>query len=122
MVSSFLEPRATLLGDPFEGSSPKKIVLDREYIRANREANPELANWKDTLDSMFDQLAAMTEVSVQKYLVSCWQMSEHESAAMWKLYSSSDEAVCVRSTYPRMRLCLPKCVFIGEVNYIDYDT
>jgi hypothetical protein len=49
-------------------------------------------------------------------------MNEHESAAMWKLYSSSNESVCVRSTYRRLRLCLPQCVFVGEVNYIDYDT
>jgi hypothetical protein len=48
-------------------------------------------------------------------------MNEHESAAMWKLYSSSNEAVCIRSTYRRLRLCLPKCVFFGEVRYINYE-
>jgi hypothetical protein len=115
-------PRATSLGDPFEGSSPRMIVLDREYIRANRATDPALAGWKDAPDAMFDQLRAITKDSVQKYLVSCWHMSEHESAAMWKLYSSSNESVCVRSTYRRLRLCLPQHVFIGEVNYIDYDT
>jgi hypothetical protein len=26
------------------------------------------------------------------------------------------------STYRRLRSCLPKCVLIGEVNYIDYQT
>jgi hypothetical protein len=41
---------------------------------------------------------------------------------MWKIYSSSDESVCIRSTYRRLRLCLPQCVFIGEVRYIDYET
>jgi hypothetical protein len=49
-------------------------------------------------------------------------MNEHESAAMWKLYSSSNEAVCIRSTYRRLRRCLPQCVFVGEVSYIDYET
>ena len=48
-------------------------------------------------------------------------MNENESAAMWKLYSSSSEAVCIRSTYRRLRLCLPQCVLVGEVNYINYE-
>jgi hypothetical protein len=48
-------------------------------------------------------------------------MNEHESAAMWKLYSSSNEAVCIQSTYRRLRLCLPECVMIGEINYINYE-
>jgi hypothetical protein len=49
-------------------------------------------------------------------------MNEHESAAMWSLYLRSREGVCIQSTYQRLRSCLPKCVFIGEVNYIDYQT
>jgi hypothetical protein len=49
-------------------------------------------------------------------------MNEHESAAMWKLYSTSNEAVCIQSTYRRLRQCLPQCVMIGEVNYINYET
>jgi len=115
-------PRATLLGDPFEGSTPKMVFLGREYIRANRTTDPALVGWKDTPDTMFDQLGRITKDSVQTYLVSCWHMSEHESAAMWKLYSSSNEAVCVRSTYRRLRLCIPQSVFVGEVTYIDYET
>ena len=115
-------PRATLLGDQFEGSAPRMIVFSREYIQANKATDPALADWKDVPDTIFDQMRAMTKDSVQNYLVSCWHMSEHESAAMWKLYSSSNESVCVRSTYRRLRLCLPQCVFVGEVNYIDYDT
>lgn len=59
---------------------------------------------------------------VQSYLISCWHMNEHESAAMWKLYSSSSEAVCIRSTYRRLRLSLPQSVFVGEVNYINYES
>jgi hypothetical protein len=114
--------RATLLGDPFEGSAPRMLVLGREHIRANRATDPALAQWKDAPDNLFHQMGEITRASVQTYLVNCWHMSEHESAAMWKLYSSSNESVCIRSTYRRLRLCLPQCVFIGEVRYIDYDT
>jgi hypothetical protein len=48
-------------------------------------------------------------------------MNEQESAAMWGLYLRSNEGVCIQSTYRRLRSSLPKCVFIGEVNYLDYD-
>jgi len=115
-------PRATFLGDPFEGSSPRMLVKNREYVRANRATDPALVELKDVPDMFFDQIGAINKTHVQKYFVSCWYMGEHESAAMWKLYSSSNESVCVRSTYRRLRLCLPQCVFIGEVQYIDYDT
>src|SRR6478672_2892400 len=39
--------RATLLGDPFEGSSTKMMVSTRECIRANRATDPTLAAYKD---------------------------------------------------------------------------
>jgi hypothetical protein len=38
--------RATRLNDPFEGSTTKAIVAAREYIKANRAADPSLADWK----------------------------------------------------------------------------
>jgi hypothetical protein len=114
--------RAILLGDPFEGSSTKRMVSEREYIRANRATNPALAAYKDMPETIFASMSQAFKWMVQFYLISCWHMNEHESAAMWKLYSSSNEAVCIQSTYRRLRLCLPKCVSIGEVNYINYDT
>jgi hypothetical protein len=114
--------RAPQLGDPFEGSSPKMMVDSREYIRANRASDAALADWKDTPESFFDSIANAYREMVPRYLINCWHMSEHESAAMWKLYSSSNEAVCIRSTYRRLRVDLPQCVFIGEINYINYET
>jgi hypothetical protein len=52
--------------------------------------------------------------------VNCWHMNEVESAAMWKIYSTSKESVCVQSTYTRLREALDGDVYIGVVNYIDY--
>jgi hypothetical protein len=39
---------------------------------------------------------------VSSYFVNCWHMNEHESAAMWRLYSQADEAICVQSTFARL--------------------
>jgi hypothetical protein len=114
--------RANKLGDPFEGSSTRAMVARREYIRANRTTDPNLASWKDVPDEIFTNLANFYKTAVQDYLVNCWHMNEHESVAMWRLYSTSHEAIAIRSTYHRLRECLPQCVRIGEVNYIDWDT
>jgi hypothetical protein len=114
--------RATLLGDPFEGSSTKLMVTSREHIRTNRATDPALASWKDMPEHFFANIGVAFKNMVNKYLVSCWHMNEHESAAMWKLYSSYDEAVCIQSTYRRLRLAAPVCVLIGEISYINYDT
>jgi len=49
-------------------------------------------------------------------------MNEHESAAMWRLYSKSDDAICIQTTFKELAEALPDYVFVGEVNYIDYET
>lgn len=39
---------------------------------------------------------------------------------MWDEYTSSTEAVAIRTTYARLRDCLPNYVELGLVRYIDY--
>jgi hypothetical protein len=59
--------------------------------------------------------------------VSCWYTSDHESAAMWKLYARTSEAIAVESTFGHLRVLLPgdstarRCVYIGMVKYLDYE-
>jgi hypothetical protein len=113
--------RASLLGDPFEDAPTKLMVTQREYIKRNRGNDPTLAAYKDVPEEALDW-GDIFKGLVGSYLVNCWHMNEHESAAMWKLYSNSNEAVCIRSTYRRLRQCLPLCLMVGEVNYINYET
>jgi hypothetical protein len=77
-----------------------------------------------------------TAIHSQKYrhiglstnYVNCWHMSEAESQAMWKLYSSSyDEAVCIQTTYQKLADALSDIpgvasnhYFIGIVQYINH--
>jgi hypothetical protein len=53
--------------------------------------------------------------------VSCWHMNEHESAAMWRLYSQSSEAVCIQTRFATLAAALPDWVHAGQVQYIDYN-
>jgi hypothetical protein len=119
---SLFFPRATLLGDPFEGSATRPMVEARQFIMKNRTSEPALAAWKDVPDEMFSSLSALTKTMVERYLICCWHMNEFESAAMWRLYLQSNEGICIQSTHRKLRSGLPKCVLIGEVNYINYET
>jgi hypothetical protein len=116
---SLFFPRASLLGDPFEGSSTKPMAELREYIMKNRTIEPILKEYEYLPDAYFS--GDIYKNMVDQYLISCWQMNEQESAAMWKLYLQSNEGVCVQSTYRKLRSCLPKCIDIGEIKYIDYE-
>lgn len=55
----------------------------------------------------------------QRAAVSSWHASEHESEAMWRIYSPPQEALALRSTYERLRAGLPEYVRIHLVQYAD---
>lgn len=62
--------------------------------------------------------------SKKDYAINCWHMSNYESAAMWKLYSKSNEGIVIQSTYNRLVKCFDKSsikVHIGIVTYVDYE-
>ena len=106
-TSGLFFSRADKLGDPFEGSLPKSSGLERdEYDAAHTDGAYQVR--------LFRALRKWT-------MMSCWHMNEHESAAMWRLYAKSNEAIAVCSTYQKLRDCLDQRFYVGVVNYIDYD-
>jgi hypothetical protein len=99
--------RADRLGDPFEGS----------YSRANVAMRPQVYEDSPGLLRLMPQ---MNEWVREWTYINCWHQNEQESAAMWRLYAKSEEAVAIQSTYSVLADCLPECAFIGAVEYIDY--
>lgn len=61
----------------------------------------------------------------RKYIyVNCWHMSDHESAALWRLYLKSDEGIAIQSTRHCLHLAVAGSkygVFSVPVQYIDYE-
>lgn len=119
--------RSDLLGDSFEGSFPRQNVLLRPIVYKEIEDR-----YKERKLHMVSPATGekMTFLEFQSYMyewlrkwtfISCWHMNEHESAALWKIYSSSHEAIAVQSRYDLLRKNIPSDIFIGEVMYIDYD-
>jgi len=68
-----------------------------------------------------EQHAGLLRLTKGWSFVNCWHMNECESVAMWEVYSTSKESVCVQTTYARLREALAEDVYIGMVNYISYE-
>ncbi len=99
--------RCDRLGDPFEASLPKADnALRHDYDLVHSDGEYQRRNFR----------------AIRKWTtVSCWHMNAHESAAMWQLYTKSNEAIAVCTTYQRLVECLDTFDSVGAVNYIDYD-
>jgi len=110
--------RADKLGDPFEGSYSKENVrLRPQFYREMFKKGTKKSSAKS-----LEKWSKITKLIPRWTYINCWYINEHESAAMWKLYSSSKEAIAIQSTYQKLFDCLPeKDFFVGKVNYIDYD-
>lgn len=114
--------RADKLGDPFEGSFPKENVQHRKiaYKQMMASLPPTIRVVVDMPPNAQSQLFR----DFSKFMfINSWHRSEHESAAMWRLYLKSDEGIAIQSTYNRLKDCFRKGtpdIFIGLVKYIDY--
>ncbi len=118
-------PRADRLGDPFEGSVPVSNALHIQRVIEARQNGMSLDYYEKLDDQMLSNMAQLTSDSrkqmIKSCYVSCWHMNEYESQAMWKVYSASDEAVCIRTKYRTLQELLPDECYIGRVSYINYN-
>lgn len=111
--------RLDKLGDPFEGSLPK--INARENLFEELALVTFQSSDAEGLRASHKQIRDLVRDFRPWVSVSTWHMSEHESAAMWKVYARTEEAICIRSTYAKLSTLLPDDVFVGQVVYIDYD-
>lgn len=94
--------------DPFEGVAPRKALegLSRRVPASDLEEVLQIRRRTHAL---------------------CWHANKTESAAMWRLYLSSNEGIAIKTTAQRLQESLQlsppedKALFIAEVEYIDHD-
>jgi len=104
--------RADLFEDSFEGSLSRATFTWRGGLYEGLYVEPEVE----------EKFSRAREALRKQVFVNCWHMNARESAAMWKLYARSNEAVAIQSTYQVLHSCLPANTYVGEVQYIDYET
>ena len=104
--------RADKLGDPFEGS----------FSKVNVALRPEI--YKDQIpEAELQKLVEFTRQLPKFTLISCWHGNGYESAAMWRLYARDRDGIAIRTDFVSLSASLvgDEDVFIGKVNYVDYD-
>jgi hypothetical protein len=117
--------RADRFRDPFEGSWTRLDVKFREQekIKELKSKNHEIND--EEIKNALKQDSLFYKNIKRASLISSWHYNESESAAMWRLFLKSDEGIAIQSTTERFKACFnayPEPVYIGKVNYINYDT
>lgn len=108
--------RADKFEDPFEGSLPVVNAAFRSHHFSSAGFTAAI------LEKIAAESSLFTGAMRRWTYINCWHMNKHESAAMWKLYAKSDEAVAIQSTYSKLHDALPNGSFLGTVTYLDYNT
>jgi hypothetical protein len=98
------------------------------FSRADCFEDPYEGEWPMATARKFKELKNLNALQIPQKLktqafVSCWCASQHESAALWKLYMSGPDGVAVRSDVTRLMAQLEQAspkVTLAEVGYIDY--
>lgn len=93
--------------DPYEGLPPKGNTRLRNFVQSKSRGH----------DS-----APIPTADKEKIAISCWHLSKHESAAMWKLYGKGDETVCITTKFSKLRNQLITGAQVGVVKYVDFNT
>jgi hypothetical protein len=58
-----------------------------------------------------------------KFGVSCWHINEHESEAMWQLYTTAGQGVAIESTKARLERALRgEGIIVDLVRYMDFES
>ena len=113
--------RADKLEDSFEGSIPLTNVQNLKFETYKEKTIR--GKWGVTkTDQYLSDISEGSKLLKRYAYISSWYMNKHESAAMWKLYARTNEAVAIKSSINRLRESLPKHdeLLIGRTNYIDY--
>lgn len=100
--------RADKLGDPFEGSLPKKNTTQR---------HPNLSE-----EERFKYAHVMERLTRYTF-ISCWHESKYESESMWNRYANENSGIAIRTNPNALAesFITNEQIHIGCVRYVDYD-
>jgi hypothetical protein len=129
----------TQLTDPYEGWLPRSHIM--ALMQINRGILDQMKTTRDSFlaqhptrdPAPFDALLEDAEgkLNLQKLLreanskfgVNCWHINDHESEAMWQLYTASGQGIAIESTKARLEGALRgDGIIVDQVRYMDFDT
>lgn len=105
--------RLDFLDDPHEGSFPRQMIAARDklYIAEGQQEH-------------LPQHVLRNQDSRTCCYVNCWALSDFESEALWRLYTSPNEGIAIRSSYSKLVDVIRNDneLFVGRITYLDYDS
>lgn len=120
--------RADKLGDPYEGYHTEATLAaqDSLIVELALQLEDKVPIKGDAWSAYqwarqtFEENVRSSRIWRQEFYISCWHANDEESSAMWRLYTSFHESVCIRSTYSTLARLLPDQCYLGKVRYLDY--
>lgn len=119
--------RADKLGDQYEGSltKPRREIRDGQ-IEALKEVSEREEGWTPIDRDVDELIAEQVEKNKRQrewVFINCWHQNEKESAAMWDLYTKSNDAIALKTTFERLVATLmnnEEDISLSRVRYLDF--
>lgn len=111
---------ALRLNDEFEGSLSQHEIKELED---NYRSTIGYIQDESRIEEYVEENREVRKKEKEDYVINCWHMNESESAAMWKLYSTSKRSIAIKSSINRLMNSLSNIDFeihLGKVRYIDF--
>jgi hypothetical protein len=102
-----------LLGDdPYEGYPTRVMADPASFVETMRAgylvSKKEFGEKEEAIaKKIVAQSLAFTREGRRGFYVTCWHANKHESQAIWKLYTSMNDSICIRSTTSSSGIAFP---------------
>lgn len=108
--------------DKLEGSYSKLTI---ENIDRLISMTLQLSGMNILQDEVRNLVSLINQINRFSVFVSCWHMEQHESYAMWDLYTKNKEGIAIQSTIKRVEESFydqASNITAGKVSYINFET
>ncbi|WP_155920422.1 DUF2971 domain-containing protein [Methylobacter luteus] len=109
--------------DRYEGQLPERnLKIPPEELMV--KLYPGVSLREDEIRRFVESHRMFQEIVRVNTLVNCWNMFDHESHSMWKVYGKGNNSIAIKSNIGALKKSFGDYrdydVLIGEINYIDY--
>lgn len=108
--------RPELFEDVYEGSPVPLTKALSKFFKIENTENEKLLKQK---------AQAMFRLIKYRAYINCWHLNEHESAGMWKLYCTTNDAIAIKTKVAKLKdsLDITSCQVISSLQFgkVEYD-
>ncbi len=101
--------------DPWEGTFPP--VVNNMFRRQLGKAGVD----DQEIETVLKNIGKLRKL----VFINCWHMNQYDSAAMWRLYAKTNEAIAIQTSIRKLIESVNNVkidIYIGRVEYADYES